>query len=51
MSRLVSSSGYESGVLKEPSFAFPDPPFIALRHGDRHGSAAERASLHVIMMK
>jgi DNA-binding transcriptional LysR family regulator len=51
VSRLVASSGLQSGVLKELSFAFPDRPFIALRHGDRHRSAAERAFLDLIRVK
>jgi DNA-binding transcriptional LysR family regulator len=48
ISRLVAVARIATGALVELPLAFPERPFTALRHGDRHRSRAEAALLELI---
>jgi DNA-binding transcriptional LysR family regulator len=48
ISALVVRAGLAAGSLVELPFAFPQRPFTALRHGDRHRSRAAAALLDMI---
>jgi DNA-binding transcriptional LysR family regulator len=48
LSRLVAAPGLAAGTLAELPIPFPERHFVALRHGDRHRSHAERAFLDLI---